>query len=111
MPALLTRLTFMPRFDSRLHALRRYRLFESANLDEARELVSKVMQPHLLAPVEYPCGQSHMDFVRIGGLGIGAIRFSCELTVDVAALDGYYLMMFCPSGEAQVNVAGKRCMA
>src|SRR5438094_9853319 len=77
-------------------ALRGHRLFESVDLDDARERISRVMQPHLLLP-RGPARavRSHMDFVRIGGIGIGTIAFGAPMHVDVDRLDDYYLLMFC----------------
>ncbi|SIT47565.1 Anthranilate 1,2-dioxygenase regulatory protein [Paraburkholderia piptadeniae] len=92
----------------RLPALRRHRLFESADLDETRELISRVMQPHLLFPRGRTHGRSHMDFVRVGRLGIGTIRFGGPIQVDVEAVDGYFLMMFCVAGNAEVHAPGRK---
>ena len=98
----------MMRSDLRLPALRRHRLFESADLDETRELISRVMQPHSLLPQGNAHGRSHMDFVRIGRLGIGTISFGAAIQVDVEAVDGYFLMMLCVAGNAQVSAAGRK---
>jgi AraC-like DNA-binding protein len=97
----------MTRSDFRPHALRDHRLFESKDLDETRELISRVMQPHSLAPFGDGSGRSHMDFVKIGRLGIGTIGFGSGMHVDVEAVDGYYLLMFCVSGSAEVKAAGR----
>lgn len=86
-------------------ALRDYRLFESTDLDEARERISQVMQPHALIPSHEGDRRAHMDFVTLGGLGLGTIAFGNAMQVDVDAVDGYYLMMFCLAGRAQVRTA------
>ena len=86
-------------------ALRDYRLFESTDLDETRERISQVMQPHALIPSHEGDRRAHMDFVTLGGLGLGTIAFGNAMQVDVDAVDGYYLMMFCLSGHAQVRTA------
>ncbi|HEM8497265.1 AraC family transcriptional regulator [Burkholderia multivorans] len=89
-------------------ALRAHRLFESRDLDETRERISRVMQPHALLPSGRVCGASHMDFVRLGGLGIGTIAFGDAMRVQVDAVDGYYLLMFCLSGHADVRAMGRQ---
>lgn len=89
-------------------ALRAHRLFESRDLDETRERISRVMQPHALQPSGRVHGASHMDFVRIGGLGIGTIAFGDAMRVQVDAVDGYYLLMFCLSGQANVRAMGRQ---
>ncbi|HKT65186.1 MAG TPA: anthranilate 1,2-dioxygenase regulatory protein AndR [Burkholderia sp.] len=89
-------------------ALRAHRLFESRDLDETRERISRVMQPHALLPSGRVHGASHMDFVRLGGLGMGTIAFGDAMRVQVDAVDGYYLLMFCLSGQAEVHAMGRR---
>ncbi|CAB3745537.1 hypothetical protein LMG24238_07667 [Paraburkholderia sediminicola] len=84
-------------------ALRSYRIFESSDLDETRDLISRVMQPHVLAPSGKDHGYSYMDFVKLGGLGLGAISFGTPMHVDVESIDGYYLLMFCLRGYAEVR--------
>ncbi len=84
-------------------ALRSYRLFESSDLDETRDLISRVMQPHVLVPSGKDRGPAYMDFVRLGRLGLGAISFGTSMRVDVESVDGYYLLMFCLRGHAQVR--------
>ena len=62
--------------------LQQHRLFESLDLDDTRERISSVMQPHTLQPSGPSTGAaSHMDFVRIGGVGLGAIRFGAPMRV------------------------------
>src|SRR5579875_3324386 len=84
-------------------ALRSYRLFESSDLDETRDLISRVMQPHVLVPSGKDRGPAYMDFVKLGRLGLGAISFGAPMRVDVESVDGYYLLMFCLRGHAQVR--------
>ncbi|AOK31342.1 AraC family transcriptional regulator [Burkholderia singularis] len=88
-------------------ALREHRLFESRDLDETRERISRVMQPHALLPSGAATGPAHMDFVRLGGLGIGAIAFGDAMQVRVDAVDGYHLLMFCLTGRARVRAMGR----
>ena len=66
------------------------------------------MQPHSLLPQGNARGRSHMDFVRVGRLGIGTISFGSAIQVDVEAVDGYFLMMFCVAGNAEVSAAGRK---
>lgn len=84
-------------------ALRDYRLFESSDLDETRERISRVMQPHRLEPAGKEPARSYMDFVKLGGMGLGAISFGGPMHVNVESIDGYYLLMFCLKGSADVR--------
>jgi AraC-like DNA-binding protein len=85
-------------------ALRQFRLFQSNDLDDTRERISRVMQPHTLDPLGNVRGSSHMDFVQLGGTGVGLIGFGDSMQVDVDAVDGYHLLMFCVAGHADVEV-------
>jgi AraC-like DNA-binding protein len=88
-------------------ALRGCRLFESDDLDETRELISRVMQPHALIPTGREPGVAHMDFAKVGKLGLGTIAFGDAMHVDVEFVDDYYLMMFCVRGTAEVRSLGR----
>lgn len=59
-------------------ALGDYRPFESNDLDETRDLVSRVMQPHVLEPTGRVRGQSCMDVVKVGRLGLDRRSWSME---------------------------------
>ncbi|UUZ74775.1 AraC family transcriptional regulator [Polaromonas sp. P1(28)-13] len=81
--------------------LHQHRLFESHDLDDTRERISSVMQPHKLVSKGRPTGGgAHMNFVRIGGIGLGSIAFGEPVQVDVGVLDDYHLLMFCLRGQA-----------
>ncbi|MDM0012970.1 anthranilate 1,2-dioxygenase regulatory protein AndR [Variovorax sp. J22P168] len=90
--------------------LRSNRLFESRDLDEARERISRVMQPHEVWRVG-GCADggagSHMDFVRVGGIGLGTIDFGEAVQLEVDAIDDYHLLMFCLRGRAETRVDGR----
>jgi AraC-like DNA-binding protein len=91
--------------------LRANRLFESSDLEDTRERISRVMQPHHLQPLgrhtrsRHP-QSSHMDFVRVGGIGLGAIDFGEAMRVDVDHVEDYHLLMFCLRGNAQTLADG-----
>lgn len=85
--------------------LRANRLFESSDLDDTRERISRVMQPHCLQPLGGGLNgrrarRSHMDFVRVGGVGLGTIDFGQAMRVDVDQVEDYHLLMFCLRGQA-----------
>lgn len=96
----------MPQNTFRPFALRKHRLFESTDLDETREHISRVMQPHALVATHAHAMRSYMDFAQIDQIGIGAIAFGTPARVDVEAVSGYYLLMFCLSGQAEVRLSG-----
>jgi AraC-like DNA-binding protein len=87
-------------------ALRRHRLFASRDLEETRQRISRVMQPHELRPLGRPQLQAdaHMDFMRIGATGLGTIGFGEAMRVDVGHVEDYHLLMFCLRGHATARV-------
>ena len=93
--------------------LRANRLFESSDLDDTRERISRVMQPHHLEPLGGPADgrRSHMDFVRLGGIGLGTIDFGAAMRVDVEYIEDYHLLMFCLRGHARTLAAGREVRA
>lgn len=85
--------------------LRSHPVFASRDLDETRERISGVMQPHRLLPLSArQDGVAGMEFVRLGGLGLGTIRFGGAMRVDVEAVENYHLLMFCLRGSAETRV-------
>ena len=84
------------------HSLGRCRLFESSDIDEACDRIGRVMQPHHLKPVGPFCRNVYrMDYLRIGGLGMGTIRLG-RTQVDCGEIDGYHLLIFCIEGNARI---------
>jgi len=88
-------------------AFRLCRQFTSDDVDETRERISRLMQPHSLEPL----GRSHrapadMYFQRLVGTGFGTIKFG-EMRLDVPPLADYYLIVFCLSGHASVEFGGE----
>ncbi|AER57562.1 AraC family regulatory protein [Pseudoxanthomonas spadix BD-a59] len=81
--------------------LRTHRLFDSADVDETRERISGIMQPHRLTPA-WQAGpfRAHMDFVRLDRIGFGTIGFGA-MEVETQSLADYHLLIFCLRGRAQ----------
>ncbi len=86
-------------------ALRRHRLFECADVDETRERIGAVMQPHRLIPLERRPARAHMDYFSLGAVGFGAIKFGA-MQVEVPAVAAYHLVVFCLSGTGVAGGAG-----
>jgi AraC-like DNA-binding protein len=81
-------------------ALRACRLFETYDLDDAQDRISRIMQPHRLQrQARGGSARSHMDFLRLRGVGLGTIAFG-QGRIDVPPLDDYHLVVFCLAGSA-----------
>ncbi len=90
-------------------ALRRNRLFESADLDFTRDRISTVLQPHALtsnsraAQAPELC---YLDHIPLARTSIGAIRFGAS-EVHVPELANYHLFIMCLNGHASATVEGQ----
>ncbi|MFP6560294.1 anthranilate 1,2-dioxygenase regulatory protein AndR [Paraburkholderia sp. B3] len=90
-------------------SLRRYRYFESNDVDDTRQRIATVLQPHRLMPGVARSGQSaHMNYVRIDGLAFGTIGYAGAMGVDAGEIEDYYLAILSLSGYADVSVGGRR---
>lgn len=88
-------------------ALRRNRYFESRDVDDTRERIAAVLQPHRLEPTGRARRiRSHMDCVRFGGTVIGALDFGDEMDVVVDEMENYYLFVLSLKGHADMRVMG-----
>lgn len=88
-------------------ALRACRLFETTDLDDAEDRISRIMQPHRLRRHARGGGaRSHMDFVRLHGVGLGTIAFGPG-RIEVPPLDDYHLVIFCLTGHATLTAGAE----
>lgn len=91
--------------------LRKFRLFESTNVEAAREHIGRALQPHSLRPLSAAgctgASKSRMDFFSFAGIGIGSIAYAEAMSVDVPSVAGYHLLMFCRQGGAEARVDGQ----
>lgn len=88
-------------------ALRACRLFETTDIDDAQDRISRIMQPHRLhRHARGGSTRSHMDFMRLHGVGLGTIAFGPG-RIEVPPLDDYHLIVFCLAGHATLNAGGE----
>lgn len=87
--------------------LRSQRQFLTRNMDEARERIAEVLQPHRLEPGkgtgDTECFLDHLPLVDAG---VGAIRFGAA-RVDVTEIADYYLFLATRTGSAVIRVDGE----
>jgi AraC-like DNA-binding protein len=61
------------------------------------------MQPHQLDPVgDTELFEAEMNFLPVGGLGIGTIRFG-RTNLRIDHVEDYHLLIFCLAGQARVT--------
>ncbi|WP_233834230.1 anthranilate 1,2-dioxygenase regulatory protein AndR [Paraburkholderia sp. ZP32-5] len=90
-------------------ALHRYRYFESADIDDARQRIATVLQPHRLTPGStWPGHLAHMNYVRLENLAFGSLGYGGAMGVEAGELEDYYLVILSLSGYADVSVGGRR---
>jgi AraC-like DNA-binding protein len=89
--------------------LNRYRLFESSDLDDTRERVSRVLQPHRLRPGRLRHGlHAYVNCASFGNVSFGSIGYASTMSVDAGEVDDYYLLILAPKGYGDVTVGAQR---
>jgi AraC-like DNA-binding protein len=91
--------------------LRTYRYFESSDVDDTRQRIAAVLQPHKLMPGPAQRGRSaYMNHARFENLSFGSLAYAGTMGVDAGELEDYYLVIFSLSGYADVSVGTRRTM-
>ena len=84
------------------------RLFDTTDVDEAREVCARVFNPHELRVVGP--GQrlrSRMDHIRLGGLSLNRLTWGASVSVDPDRLQDYYLISVPVRGRAGFELDGR----
>lgn len=93
-------------------ALRKYRYFESTDVDDTRQRIASVLQPHRLMPGPSLPGQSaYMNYARLDNLAFGSLGYAGAMSVEAGELGDYYLVILTLSGYADVSVGSRRLIA
>ena len=92
-------------------ALRHYRYFESSDVDDTRERIAQVLQPHRLTPGSIQSGHSaYMNYARLDNIAFGSLGYAGTMGVEAGKIEDYYLVILSLSGYADVSVGGRRAM-
>jgi AraC-like DNA-binding protein len=93
-------------------ALRKYRYFESTDVDDTRQRIATVLQPHRLMPGPSQPGHSaYMNYARLDNLAFGSLGYAGAMSVEAGELGDYYLVILTLSGYADVSVGSRRLIA
>lgn len=86
----------------------RWRLFDTADLDEARECCARVFNPHHLRVVGTQQRlQARMDHARLGALSLNRLTWGAAVDVDPDRLGVYYLLSVPVRGQATFRHGGQ----
>ncbi|WP_440995982.1 AraC family transcriptional regulator [Arhodomonas sp. SL1] len=89
-----------------------YSLFETGDVDEAREQVGRVFSDHSLAPVRGRVSlDAHHNRVDLGGLSVNYLHYGATVTIDPGELGSYYLLQLPLAGSAQVACGDREIIA
>jgi AraC-like DNA-binding protein len=89
-------------------AFDRARLFDTRDVDEARDRCARVFNPHTLRVLGR--GQrlhARMDHLPLGPLSLNRLTWGASVAVDPQRLDSYYLLSIAASGEALFHHDGR----
>jgi AraC-like DNA-binding protein len=79
------------------------RLFQSSEVDETRERISVLMQPHELTPTQpIRSLDASVDFLELADMGVGVFRLG-PMAVSIDSVAGYHLLILCLRGAARVR--------
>jgi len=88
--------------------LRRFNLFRSRDLDEAREQVGRVFCPHRLTiarePRRFDAVQNHVDTGRVS---LSYIDYGADVEIEPGELGSFYLIQIPLSGSASIRSGRK----
>lgn len=88
--------------------LARGRLFDTSDLDEARERCARVLNPHALRVVGRGQRlQARMDHLPLGPLSFSRLTWGAEVAVDPDRLERYYLLSMPVAGRAVFHHGGR----
>lgn len=89
-----------------------YGLFETGDVDEARECVARVFSAHRLAPVRGPADlDAHHNRVDLGGVSVNYLRYGATVSIDPGELGSYYLLQLPLAGGAEITCGGESVSA
>lgn len=87
----------------------RGRLFETADLDEARDICGRVFNPHRLGLVgPGQALRARMDHLPLGPLSLNRLTWGAHVQVDPDRLATYYLISVPVQGTARFHLGGER---
>ncbi len=88
--------------------LSRYELFRTQDLDEARELVARILSPHrLIAPDRHSAFDVRYQYVSLGDTSIMYAEYGSEIIIDPGALESFYLVGMPLAGTTRLRCDGQ----
>lgn len=92
-----------PSAEAHARALEQHVLFETADLDEARDRVAGVFCPHDLRPAGRYSGRTRMSHVPLGGVSVNRLRYGTAVRIDAGRLHDFHLVMMPVTGRSDVR--------
>ncbi|EPJ54594.1 MAG: hypothetical protein OFPI_06460 [Osedax symbiont Rs2] len=84
--------------------LEEFRLFETSDTDEAREVVSRVYCDHVLAPTKNSQLKACHNRVQLLDISLNYLQYGAEVKVEPGYLDDFFLFQLPIAGSAQIIV-------
>ena len=90
--------------------LARHLLFETSDLDEARDRVGRVFCAHKLEYVRPRRRlRMHQNVARVGNLALSYITYGADVCIDPDRLSTFFLVHLIPAGRSEIHI-GKRSL-
>ncbi len=84
-------------------------LFTSADLDETRSMVGRVMKPHRL--VQTASGErldARMHYVSLGDVSVSRLRYGAAVEIQPGPLESFFLVQMPLAGRARIESGGRQ---
>lgn len=92
--------------------LKRFRLIETTDLDEARAEVARVYCPHYLS-LTSPTGRLAVlhNGVRVGAVGLNYLRYGDEVRITPGRFENFYLVQIPLAGRARLRIGNREIVS
>ena len=84
--------------------LHRFNLFNSTNVDETREIVSRVYCDHKLVPEKNSPLDACHNRVQLSKISLNYLEYGADVSVEPGYLDDFFLFQLPIAGRAQISI-------
>ena len=93
----------------RTNALRQFEVISNADIETARDVVGRYIQPHALKPESRRATDPQISFRHARGrkIGLSLLHYAGDVTIDPDAFENFFLLQFPISGRSVLRQAGR----
>ncbi|HIL94939.1 MAG TPA: AraC family transcriptional regulator [Pseudomonadales bacterium] len=88
---------------AQLYPLQQYTVFNTCDLDEARDEVAKIFRPHRLEMIGKGKMDARQHHVPLGDISLNYIQYGAKVGIHPGCLDSFYLITLPINGSASIR--------